>query len=67
MTYSSIIEGFQILAQYSKEKLEARDIAAEHDEIFAGPNDPYVVSEVDQRRLLDLGWRISDSGWSHLV
>ena len=50
-TWAGYAEAFAIFAKY-----EGQGVCAEHDEIDAGP-DPSVVSEVDKKRLLELGWR----------
>lgn len=54
-TYKEVIEGLQILAKYSED--DEHQIAAEHDELYAGPDDPSVVTEDDRGRLNELGWR----------
>lgn len=57
-TYAKWIEAFQIFAKYDP---EGTDVAAEHDEMWAGP-DPSVVSPEDKARLEELGWRDYEDG-----
>ena len=60
-----ILEGLNILAKYS----DSGDFAAEHDQIWAGPDDAseMEISEEDLKTLDDLGWFIDDEfdSWSH--
>lgn len=53
-TAAGWIEAFQIFAKYMPEG-EWFEVAAEHDEIYAGPNPETVTSE-DKARLEELGW-----------
>lgn len=53
MKWCDWAEAFTIFAKYSD---GADHVAAEHDEVFAGP-DPDVVSSEDVARLEALGWR----------
>jgi len=50
--YDDFIEAFTIFNKY---ELKYQEIAAEHDEIFAGPS-PEIVSAEDLKRLKELGW-----------
>lgn len=44
----NLIEGLTILAKYVPNDLEAHDVCAEHDEIFAGPSiEPSVEPDED--------------------
>lgn len=49
--YQRIIEAFQIFEKYDHFK----NVHAEHDELYAGP-DPSVVSEEELVKLDELGW-----------
>ena len=49
--YKAWAEAFSIFAKYD----ERGDVAAEHDEVFAGP-DCNVMSDEDLVRLAALGW-----------
>jgi hypothetical protein len=64
---SDVIEGLQILAKYCDP--DSHDIAARHDEIYAGPDDPSVVTEDDAALLRVLGWNYYDDGrgWMRFV
>lgn len=59
-----IIEGLLILSKY-----EDNDIAAEHDIIYAGPNDTSKISPEDVAKLEELGWYISSGtdSWARYV
>jgi len=58
-----IVRGINILSKYPD-----CDMAAEHDEIWFGPNDPDVVSEEDKAELETLGWYVYDGmGWKRFV
>lgn len=57
-TYDRIIGGLEILKHYGK---DARYVAAEHDELFAGPH-PSEVSEAHLKALDALGWTPSEAG-----
>lgn len=50
-----IITGLQILAKYED------SMCAEHDRIYAGPDDGNDVSPEDKERLESLDWEIGDS------
>lgn len=52
MNYLQIIEAFTIFSKYS---LRHQEIAAEHNELFAGPESE-IVSVEDRQRLEELGW-----------
>jgi hypothetical protein len=56
----SWIEAFQIFAKYVPED-EYFEVAAEHDEIYAGPN-PEKVTPEDKARLEELGWHDFEDG-----
>lgn len=59
----NITDGIAILAKYPNGYF-----AAEHDEIWAGPEDQEVVSDEDQKRLQELGWDKQDGmGWHRFV
>lgn len=65
-TVAGWVEAFQIFAKYIPEG-EWLDVAAEHDEIFAGPN-PEVVTPEDKARLEELGWGdYEDSSFKRFV
>lgn len=55
-TWAAWAEAFTIFAKYQPKERAGQHVAAEHDEIYAGP-DPRVVAEDDLRRLDALGWR----------
>jgi len=58
---SEWIESFQIFEKYGcPEGL----IAAEHDEVYAGP-DPELIAPEDRARLEELGWEAWDTGNFH--
>ena len=58
------IESFEIFKKYKDEEGLS---AANHDEVFGGPN-PEVVSTEDIKRLNELGWNESDySGFQAFV
>lgn len=48
-------EAFAIFAKYAEPEAVIDGVAAEHDEVYAGP-DPSVVSPEDLHRLEALGW-----------
>lgn len=58
-------EGLDIISKY----IEDGDIAAEHDQIWAGPDDASEmnISEEDLKRLDELGWFIDEEFdcWTH--
>jgi hypothetical protein len=60
--YDEIIEGLQIFAQYQEGFLHA-----EHDEVFAGP-DEEAITPAHATRLRELNWHAYDQGtFSHFV
>jgi hypothetical protein len=63
-TIAKVINGLMILAKY-----EGVVIAAEHDEIFAVPDNPDDVSNEDIKELDALGWYFSATQdcWIHGV
>lgn len=63
MTSDKIVKGINILAKYPKAYF-----AAEHDQIWFGPEDEKAVSEEDAKALEELGWfKEEDFGWSRYV
>jgi len=61
-----VLEGLLILKKYFPEG----DIAAQHDEIYAGGDASEVeISESDKKRLDDLGWFIDEEedSWKKFV
>lgn len=56
---SEWIESFQIFEKYGCTDGIA---AAEHDEVFAGPDDISIISDEDRVRLEALGWNESAYG-----
>lgn len=61
-TYAGWAESFGIFAKYQPDTYA--DIAAEHDEFWAGPNASMVSAE-DRKRLEELGWMADDEGMFH--
>jgi hypothetical protein len=61
-TYAAWAEVFSIFAKYAPDVWG--DVAAHHDEIYAGP-DAEEVSEEDRARLEELGWTPNDEGGFH--
>lgn len=59
-----VLEGFRILAKYPN-----CEVAAQHDQIYFGPDDGNKVSDEDRAKLEDLGWFIDSEtdSWSRLV
>ena len=59
-----VIEGLIILDKY-----EENELAAEHDILFAGPDDTEKITAKDREQLEALGWFIhSDTdSWAHFV
>lgn len=51
MSYQPYIEAFEIFDKYDHFK----EIHAEHDEIYAGP-DPEALSNEDMNKIIELGW-----------
>ncbi len=59
-----IVQGLNIMAKYCEDV----EIAADHDEIWAGPHDSDAIehmSEEDLRELARLGWSIDDGDSFH--
>lgn len=66
--YREVIEGLMVLSRYESRGLDAWGIAAEHDQLWAGPADGHSVSEADRAWLEANNWHIDDSGrWEHGV
>lgn len=63
-TYGSIIEGLRILSRYSRDGQDCLDVAAAHDEFFAGHGASDALTEDDARAMERLGWRREDGGWA---
>lgn len=61
MKWLNFYEGIKILDKYVGDQ---SGVHAEHDQFWAGPNDPDVVSAEDQERLKELGWFIDEEAWS---
>jgi hypothetical protein len=61
--YEEIIQALTIFRKYFVEG-QYESIAAEHDEIYAGPN-PEIVSEEDKAILKELGWNDYGTGSFH--
>lgn len=59
-----IAAGLAILSQY-----EGHCVAAEHDIIYAGPDDNEAIDEEDKVELESLGWFIDDEtdSWCHFT
>lgn len=53
-TWAGFAEAFSIFAKYGDGLYR---VCAEHDEIFAGPDDVRLVSQEDTERLAFLGWK----------
>ena len=76
---SDVIEGLTILAKYVDASKHC--VSAEHDVIYAGPNEPgdhndddstvsnTLVTGIDAARLLELGWHIDSEveSWARFV
>lgn len=62
-----MIEGLQILASEDPKGLDARNICAEHDQVWAGGDKP--VSVESRAKLLELGWHFDREieCWSNFV
>lgn len=50
-----MLETMQIFLKYAGKGTDSLPVAAQHDQLFIGP-DPIVVSETDKARLRELGW-----------
>jgi len=65
-----VAEGLQILSKYCDAD-DCGHIAAEHDILYAGPDDfdPGVMSEEDRARMKELGWHMDDEFdcWARFV
>ncbi len=61
-----IIDGLTILATYDK---TGYGVCAEHDQIWAGPEEGSMVSEADKMKLVKLGWFLDEDveRWSAFV
>jgi len=62
MTYEEWAESFKIFAQYEP---KGNAVAAEHDELWAGP-DWGRMNVADRQRLEEIGWTPSDEGGWHI-
>lgn len=61
MKWGPFKEGMLILDRYANEH---DDVCAEHDQFWAGPASPEMVSRDDAKRLEELGWFIDQESWS---
>jgi hypothetical protein len=60
----NFIEGVNIIAKYLPENEKQEfGIQAQHDQLWFG-DDKWVTDENDRKRLVELGWFISESSWS---
>jgi hypothetical protein len=59
-----IVEGLNILVKY-----EGSEMYAEHDQIYAGPEDANDVSASDTKRLKKLHWFVDSEfgSWTHFT
>ncbi len=60
---NKILAGLQILATYSPDF----EMAAEHDQIWAGHTDQIKMSSEDLEQMRKMGWFIDMDSWSHYV
>ena len=58
-SWAGFAEAFAIFAKYGEGELMTR---AEHDEIYAGPDQDTVMDDADLVRLKQLGWYGCDEG-----